>query len=185
MTDNWKGRLAAVSSAQAKYLWALVLLGIFYFAVQRSVGTASTTESAQITVPILDIPLPAFAIASSGASVLFFLLLVVLGTMRAYKSAEAAATTNGTPSEAIDSAPNPLDLAVYTTAASPEWIKTALGLTYPMFLSIFAVEATWLLVWLFTYSDYSLGTWAFRVLGVVTGLPAIILLLRLWNRAIP
>jgi hypothetical protein len=181
--DDWKRRLSAVSSAQAKYLWALVVLGIFYFVLQRSLGNPIGADRDAVELPVLGIPLPVAAISLAAPSVLFFVLLVVMGSMRAYRTAETKATSPGTPSEAIDASPNPLDLAVYTTTDSPTWLQRVLVLTYPLFLSVFAAEATWILLSLFKAPD-GLATWLFRLLGVLTGIPALVLLLRLWHRAL-
>jgi hypothetical protein len=172
MSGEWKERFAAVSAAQGRYLWALVVMGIFYFALP---------SSGSVKVPLVELPLHVSDIALTGPSVLFFLVLVIFGSSRAYGTAEAKATAAAKePSEALDTAPNPLDLAVYTTADSPQWLLRVLRLTYPLFISVFAAEATWLLVGLFTHTAHTLGTWAFRALGLLTGVPALVLLLRGW-----
>ncbi len=162
----------AVSAAQGRYLWALLVMGIFYFALPTS---------GSVKVPLAELPLPVTAIALTGPSVLFFLILVLLGSSRAYGTAEDKLTAGGKePSEAFDTAPNPIDLAVYTTTDSPEGLKRVLRLTYPVFVSVFAAEATWLLVGLFTHPASIPGTWAFRVLGLLTGVPALVMLVRGW-----
>jgi hypothetical protein len=173
------GRLAAVSSAQAKYLWALLVLGVFYYVA----ASPSGTSPAPVQVPFLGVPLSLTAISLSAPFVLFFLLLVILGSMRAYRTAEEGATSEEDLSEAMDSSPNPLDLAVYTTADSPDLLKRILALTYPLFLSVFAAEATWLLIGIFVRPDGP-AIWVFRILGALTGIPALILLLLVWRRAI-
>jgi cytochrome bd-type quinol oxidase subunit 1 len=172
MADEWKDRLVAVSAAQGRYLWALLVMGIFYFALPTS---------GSVKVPLVELPLPVRSIALTGPAVLFFLILVILGSARAYGTAEQQATKAAElPSEALDHAPNPLDLAVYTTAASPEGTKRVLRLTYPLFVSLFAAEAVWLLVVQFTHPASITGTWAFRVLGVLTGIPVLVMLVKSW-----
>jgi hypothetical protein len=147
-------------------------MGIFYFALPTS---------GSVKVPLVQLPLPVASIALTGPSVLFFLILVLLGSSRAYGTAEAKATGSAKePSEALDTAPNPIDLAVYTTTDSPKALWQLLALTYPLFVSLFAAEATGLLVGLFTHPASIPGTWAFRVLGLFTGVPAVVMLIRGW-----
>lgn len=173
-TKAWEKRLAAVSQAQGKYMWALVVLGVFYFALHGAPGA----EDAKY--PFLGFSLDPKLVGLSGPAVLFFLVLVIHGSARAYETAEKLATKGGRPLEAIDSAPNPIDLAIYVKPSSPRALKLLESFRYPAFLSLFVAEAVWLLVEMLTACEMARGSWVFGLLGILFGLPAATLVLRLW-----
>jgi hypothetical protein len=96
-----------------------------------------------LRVPFVDIELSAEVILAAAPSVLGFLVLTILGAMRATGQAVAALGVSDKAGawEQLDIYPNAIDLAVYTTTKSPRWLATGLYFSYPTFLALAIVEA--------------------------------------------
>ncbi|HKJ93950.1 MAG TPA: hypothetical protein VJ957_12345, partial [Longimicrobiales bacterium] len=67
LTENvhaaqWEKRLAAVGAAQARYLWVLVVAGIFYLGVNATVFAKSPTLPSTIHTPIIGLDVSATAL---------------------------------------------------------------------------------------------------------------------------
>ena len=138
----WEKRLDAVGAAQSRYLWILLVAGVFYL----SVGLAKSDEA--VPMPLLGLELSPTAVWASGPAVLSLLILVVIGSIRATGVARQALHVEdlGNDAEAFDAAPNAIDLAAYSTEKTPLEVQWLLGLSYPGYLSLFLLQAVWQLV---------------------------------------
>lgn len=73
--DLWLSRLQALGSAQATYLWLLLVACLFYAAVKVPSGAA---PQSQVKAPILDLEIDARVVAATGPVVISFLVLVIM-----------------------------------------------------------------------------------------------------------
>ena len=142
----WAKRLDVVGRAQARYLWLLLVAGLFYLALHVRVTNGSSADAGELLVPLVDLELSALPVWASGPAVLSILLLAANGSLRAFKTAASALNVEryGV-GEEYDSAPNALDFVVYTTSASPRSARALLLFTYPLYLALFVAEAWWML----------------------------------------
>lgn len=123
----------------------------------------------------------ASTVLASGGPVLAFLVLVVVGAIRAWTHAleQVRGTVPATDAEPLDAHPNAIDLAVYTTDRSPAILRRLLSLAYALFLTVGLAESVWLGWW----------AWSVRIparpvlIGVmtITWLPAALLVLGMWH----
>lgn len=178
LRDAWLARLHAVSKAQGRYLYVLMLLALFFWALLDQVVEASDTE---ITLPFLFVPVSSRVILAAGPSVLSLMVLAILGSLQAVRRAreeyERLAPGVGHVFEALDTAPNAIDLVVYGRARP--WV-TELGLvSYPLLLSLAIVESMLILRWLWCSSVA--GKIIFLPLGVLCTLAALPRLISLWR----
>ena len=100
----WLKRAEVVGRAQERYLWMLLVSGIFFLALdplpQGSVEPP--------IIPILSLPLRPDTVWAAGPFVLGFLVVAAMGSFYAFNTVIAA--LKGTDfGEAIDPAPNALD----------------------------------------------------------------------------
>ncbi len=182
MTDHneeaahWLRRVDAMGRAQSRYLWILLLIGIFFLALQHA-----CPETQNVRVPFVDLKLDARIILASGGAVIAFLLLATFGALRAWRRAiyQYYELTKTTGSERLDIHPNALDIAFYTTAKSPRWIRRITWQMYPLFLSALIAEAWWLFVVTWATPN-SPGRIAFVVVGAILLVPATLLVAKLW-----
>ena len=178
--DHWLRRIDATGSAQARYLWLLLVLGLFFAAL----AVRGSTDQ-NITVPVVDLELNASLVLAAGAPVLAFLVLAAMGAIRAWTHAleQFRGAKPGTDAEQLDTSPNALDLAMYTTEDSPRPVRILLSFVYPTYLSAVLVESAWLWAWVWRTSDVA-GRSAFLISGAVAWLPATLLVLAMWLKRI-
>jgi hypothetical protein len=165
--SHWLARLQAVGKMQARYLWFLVVACSFYGGLAS--GALRPADGNAVKVPVLNLELDSAPILTTGTLALSFLVLVIIGTLKAYRfaSEQLGATKLLELGEATDVEPNFLDMAFY----SGKWAKTPrppilesvnspwfakwwrvmghltqlLGLIkYPALLTLALVEAAWL-----------------------------------------
>ncbi len=77
--SHWVERFHAIGRAQARYLWVLLLACLFYGALVKS----DTGGGAALEVPVLGLKLDSGWVLASAGPVISFLLLVILGALRA------------------------------------------------------------------------------------------------------
>jgi hypothetical protein len=162
---QWLTRLDAVAKAQEKYIWAIVLAAVFFWALQSSV-IAGEGESELIEAPIFEIKLAASVVWAAGPAVLSFLVLALYGSLRAVAAAlDKLGHPNEVP-EAFDVAPNALDFAVYRTPHShPLWSLFS-HFAYPIFVTLVLLETLIILEMLLLYLEIPVaGRWVFVILG--------------------
>lgn len=182
LDPRWLERLHVVGKAQARYLWVLPVTMIFYAALQQRLRTG--VDETSLRVPIVDLEVSGSVVLGVGPALISFLVLVILGTMRAYTKAReqlglGRADWSG---EQLDTSPNAIDFAFYTTPASPKIIATVLHFPYTAFLLAGLIEAAWLAKRLVDAG--APGRWMFVVAGAVLWLPAVLLVGRLLYRRI-
>jgi len=154
MTDldqYWLARLQALGRVQARYLWILATTGLFYAAL-RSEFASPRPDTPTLRLPIVELELGADVVFAAGATILAFLVLVIMGALRAWGYARSKLGLGAGAdwqTEAVDTYPNAIDLAFYTTPMSPKPFATLAYFAYPLFLSAALVEAAWL--WLDLY----------------------------------
>ena len=169
----WLDRLRVVGRAQARYLWILLVTMVFYAALQ--LRTATSPGTAALKVPLVDIEISAAATLASGTAVLSFLVLAVRGTMRAYRRArEKLGLSAGADwsAEELDTSPNAIDFALYTTPESPKTLATIVAhFGYAFFLLVTLAEAAWL--WWNLVAARTVSLWqVFALLGALLWLAA-------------
>jgi hypothetical protein len=139
---QWLARLQALGKMQARYLWFLVIASIFYLGL--SSGTLRPTNG-EVKVPVLNLELGVAPILAAGPAVLSFLVLVVMGALRAYgRATENLGIERSDPrGEATDTEPNFLDLAFYPTESTRpvlRYVPRIVLFKYPVFLSLVLVQ---------------------------------------------
>jgi hypothetical protein len=177
--EHWLRRLDATGRAQARYLWLTLVSGLFYASLRFG-----STPSQTVTVPVVDLDLDALSVQASGGPIIAFLVLASVGAIRAWAHAleEFRGVAPAKDSEQLDTYPNALDLAVYTTDRSPKVIRKATYFVYPAFLIAALVESGWLLLWTWTTADVPWRV-GFLIAGASVWLPASALVLAmLWKR---
>jgi hypothetical protein len=134
---------------------------------------------ARLSIPGLTTKVPILTVWSTGPGVLFFVLLVILGTLRAYRTADRRLDA-APDDETTDEHPNAIDWATYTTRTAPKLLNWTLGFAYPLYMSVFAYEASYILVALAGTLAPVPGRWLFVGIGVVEAVPTYLLLLAFW-----
>ena len=155
---DWLARLHALGRMQARYLWFLVISSLFYLGL--SSGTLQATEG-KVKAPIVNLELDVAPILAAGPAILSFLVLVVMGALRAYRRAgeHLGLGPSDQRGEATDTEPNFLDLAFYSTGSKRPILRHVEHIVlfkYPVFLSLVLVQAGYL--WRY---------WTLSVLGVL------------------
>ena len=149
---QWIERMRSLGRAQARYLWLLLVVGVFYLAVQDQVILAESGLPGRLRVPLIDLDISASVVWATGPAVLAFILLAYLGSMRAYGYGARVLKLDepGEPaSEPLDTAPNAIDLAMYTTHESAWFVTGPLYFVTPLVVTLFLGEVVWL-----TYGVY-------------------------------
>ena len=173
----WIGRLEATGKAQSRFLWLMLIASVFFAALR-----VRTPQAAPIVVPVINLELDARTVLAAGGPILAFLVLTVLGAIRAWTRAvdEIRGTSTVIPVEALDSHPNAIDLAFYTTKRSPILVRKLLYFVYPTFVTGAIVEAAWLGSWVWQTRSLP-GRVLFLSLLVVLWTPAALIVLTMWR----
>jgi hypothetical protein len=142
LDPHWIARLNAVGGTQARYLWVLFILSVFYAALATGVSGSSTTQDP----PILGLRLSTVWVLGTAGPVLAFLVMVVIGSLRAWTTAANQLKLKGEDYllERLDTRPNAIDLAVYTTRKSPRLFAVLGYFAYPLVLTAALFEAAWI-----------------------------------------
>ena len=144
MDSQWFRRHQATGRAQARYLWVTLVTAIFYGALDRRAGLGPQDF---LEIPIIRLEVSALYVWASGPLVLSFLMLVIMGSLRAHRTSRDALGLGeeGADAEPYDLYPNAIDLAAYTTTKTHRWIKVLTSLfAYYLFSVLVLAEALWL-----------------------------------------
>jgi hypothetical protein len=174
-------RLNAVERAQGRYIYLLVLVGLFYWALDRQFSRDGYDPDALVGLPIFTtVELPTKELWTSAPIVLSILVSAVLGSILATRDAAAevkrAAKIRSEEELPIELDPHPtiIDFVVFTREATPGWVKTALYFSYPVVLLPFYGLAVWLWWKMF---DRGLASWWYlapSAFVLVTPLPRLV-----------
>jgi uncharacterized membrane protein (DUF485 family) len=166
---HWLERLQVMGKVQSRYLWILLITMIFYGALQERVYV----DTDPLKMPIVDVEISGSFVLGFGPALISFFVLAITGTMRATRTARAQLNLGrgDWSGEELDTSPNALDLAFYTTRESPKPTAVVTHFSYVAFLALGLYEAAWLAKRL---ADAEAPTWSlFVVLGAVLWLPAV------------
>lgn len=177
--EQWRERFRAVGKAQSRYLWILLIAGVFYFALDRSIP--QETESSRQKLPLIGIEVDSKVVWASGSLVLSLIALAALGTFPAitYASSNVNASGDGRAFERLDTHPTAIDFIVYAKPGASKWANLGL-VTYPLFITICVAESMWLWVRLAGSKPFYNWHWVFLLLGGVAILASLPRLIRLW-----
>jgi hypothetical protein len=156
------------------------VVGVFFVALHVR-GAAGQ----DITVPVVDLELDAASVLAAGGPIIAFLVLATMGAIRAWTRAleEYRGATPAFDAEQLDTSPNALDLAVYTTTDSPRLIRTCLYFVYPAYLTAALLESAWLAIWVWNAPIVPFR-WGFLTAVVFTWVPATILVSGMWAQRV-
>jgi hypothetical protein len=152
LDPRWLERLQVMGKAQSRYLYV---------------------DTDPLKMPIVDVEISGPFVLGLGTALISFFVLAITGTMRATHTARAKLNLGrgDWSGEELDTSPNALDLAFYTTRASPKPIALVTHFSYVAFLALGLYEAAWLAKQL---ADAEAPTWClFVALGAVLWLPAV------------
>ena len=175
--EFWIRRLEATGRAQSRYLWLLLVACLFFMALH------ARTPAQSIRVPIVDLDLDSLTVLASGGPIIGFLVLAVVGAIRAWTHAVDQVRGQGSriSVEQLDTHPNAIDLAVYTTAKSPRSLRTILYFAYPTVLIAALVESA--LLWYSVAQTPGFPRVPLTIVQALVWIPAAFLVLSmLWSR---
>lgn len=163
--EEWKRRLHTVGRAQTRYLYVLLIVGLFYLALHLQITDKTSATNTDQQLPLIGIIVNRLVIWASAPIVLGFILLAALGTFSAIQVAKdqlKIAPKDHLSFERIDIYPTAIDFIVYN-----KYIGRLGAITYPVFLLLFYLEAWW--IWLHLIrSDQTLPFWTvFVVIGII------------------
>ena len=166
-TDLWRQRFEAVARAQSRYLYVLLVAGVFYLALDSQIHVAFQERPRSVTLPIVGVPVDPIVVWATAPTVLGLICLAALGTFPAlrfaYKRMECGEDDEAF--EARDIVPTAIDFVVYCRT----WrLPSALGLlAYPTALTLFVWEGTWLWLRIHALRDAVNHSCVLLVLGFV------------------
>jgi hypothetical protein len=138
---HWLERVNAIGATQARYLWGLLILMLFYAALQLE--TVSPPPPASVKVPIVDLEISRIVVLSSGPGLLSLIVLAIAGSMRALRRAREQGLAGRT-GEEFDLHPNVIDLAFYAPPGSSGLFVHLARAIYAIFLTLGLAEGAWL-----------------------------------------
>jgi hypothetical protein len=138
---HWLERVKVLGVAQARYLWLLLILMLFYAALHLQ--TVSSPDKASAKVPIVDLDVSITLVLSSGTGMLSLIILAIGGSRRALRRAREQGLAGRT-GEEFDLHPNLIDLAFYAPPGSAAVFVRLAQAVYAIFLSLALVEGVWL-----------------------------------------
>jgi len=144
--EEWKARFQAVSRAQARYLYVLLIAGAFYWALHVQVMSSPPAAITDQELPVVGVKVNGAVVWGTAPTILGAIILASLGTFQALTRAseKLAALARGDDAfERLDTVPTAIDFIVYTKS---RWLSRIGLLSYPIFLSLVYAEAAW--VWL-------------------------------------
>jgi len=181
--EEWRERFRAVAKAQRRYLWILLIAGVFYLALDTTISQQS--QPSQQNLPLIGIDVDSTVVWASGSLVLSLIALAALGTFPALTHAYSKANPNGNerPFESLDTEPTAIDFIVYTKTRTSLWARLGL-VTYPLFINIIVVESIWLWIRLAKSEPSYWWKYIFLVLGCVVTLVCFFRIISLWKSKI-
>ncbi len=140
---EWIERFRAVAKAQRRYLWILLISGIFYLALDTTIS--KQPNQSQQNIPMIGIEVDSTVVWASGSLVLSLIVLAALGTFPALSHAYSKVNTDGyeCPFESLDTEPTAIDFIVYAKPGTSLWARLSL-VTYPLFITMIVIESIWL-----------------------------------------
>lgn len=176
-SELWRARFKAVAQAQGRYLYVLVVVAIFYLALDGELRPSNFEKVESVELPVIGIQVDPLVVWGTAPVVLALVCLAALGTFPALKMAfdKSDVKVRDRPFEAIDSVPTAIDFVVYVSSDKP-WTRLGLA-TYPSFLTLFMTQASWM--WLSLLSQRESVSQA-KILLAVGG----VLILISWIRLI-
>jgi hypothetical protein len=174
----WLARYNRVAAAQAKYLWALLVVGVFCW-VTTHPATISSAAPQPFSAPLLNIPVSSDAVLAASPAVILFLQLVIFGTLRAASKAEDSLKPEKI-GETDDEHWNAIDWAVYTTIKAKGWVKKTASFAYPVYMLVFTTEALYFLYRLIATRAVISGRWLFVGIATIEAVIVAILTVGFW-----
>ena len=180
--EQWRERFKSVAKAQGRYLWLLLIAGVFYMALDIAVSEQPKPSPQKL--PFIGINIDSKVVWASASLVLGFISLATLGTFPAVTNAYSKANPKGDqPFECLDTEPNAIDFIVYAPlGTNTKWTKLGL-VTYPLFITLIVAESVWLWYRLWVSKPFLYRT-LFLVLGAVMTLACLYPLCSLWKSKI-
>jgi hypothetical protein len=142
--QEWKDRFQSVGRAQARYLYILLIAGVFFLVLHLNIMTKDDAAVAEQEVPLVGAIVSRVMVWATAPIVLGFTLLGALGTFRAIDVARnklGPSAKGGEGFERLDVNPTVIDFIVYTKSTCVGWLGL---LTYPVFLLAIYVESAWI-----------------------------------------
>jgi hypothetical protein len=172
MTDldrHWLERLQVMGKVQSRYLWILLITMIFYGALQARVYV----DTDPLKTPIVDVEISGLFVLGFGPALISLFVLAITGTMRATRTARAKLNLGrgDWSGEELDTSPNALDLAFYTTPKTPKGISVVAHFSYVAFLGLGLYEAASIAKQL--WDAEAPTSYLFLILGAMLWLPAV------------
>jgi len=161
----WIKRYNAIRKSLSHYLFALIVLGLFFMALSSGEGLG---ENIRLKIPILEIELQKSLVDAFGPIVIMVLVLGVLGSLRAEERALFQINQHRDCKDAeemYDETPNLIDLAMDWSMPStivPSWLRSIKWVTVlrfftviflPFWLTLFFIESCYLMY--MTYENRS------------------------------
>lgn len=139
--------------------------------LRRIAGTVYV-DTDPLKTPIVDLEISGLFVLGFGPALISFFVLAITGTMRATHTARAKLNLGrgDWSGEELDTSPNALALAFYTTRRSPKLVATLTHFSYVAFLALGLYEAAWIAKQLW---DAQAPTSYLLILGAVLWLPAV------------
>jgi hypothetical protein len=138
---EWRERFQAVGRAQARYLYVLLVAGVFYWALHVQVMSARAATPAEQQLPAVGVAVNRDIVWGTAPIVLGCIILACLGTFHALRRASeelGAPARDDAVFESMDRSSTAIDFIVY---AKSGWLSRLGLLSYPVFLSLVYVEA--------------------------------------------
>ena len=181
--QEWIDRFRAVAKAQGRYLWLMVVAGLFYLALDAAISEESRPPQQEL--PLIGIQVDAKVVWSSASCVLGFIALAALGTFQALRYAHERLNTRGNPFsfESCDTEPTAIDFVVYARPGTGGLAKFGL-LTYPLFVTLVVGEAGWFWLRLLASKPSSPRDHLFLALGAMMIVGCLYRLAGLWKSKI-
>jgi len=176
--EFWIRRLEATGRAQSRYLWLLLIACLFFMAL------FARTPAQTIKVPIVDLELDSRTVLASGGPMIGFLVLAVMGAIRAWTHAVDQVRGQGSrvSVEQLDTHPNAIDLALYTTPKSPKSLRAILYFAYPAVLIAALVESA--VLWYSIAQTPAFPRVPITIVQAVVWIPAAFLVLSMFRSRI-
>lgn len=191
----WDKRYSAIRKVQGRYLFLLLLFGLFFLVLQiQSKSNIFLDSDNLLTMPVFGLTIEPKFVTIIGPTVLFLLLLSILGSIDAAERALKAINVDDPKlREAYDDHPNIINLALdwgsIRSRLVPKWLRwnpwvkflrflTIISL--PAWLTLFYVEANLLLYGLFKYRTENTIDIFFVIIGVLFSLSSAYRLIELY-----